>query len=94
MEWTFLDQDSAKDIREKVVRNMRLHSGSADEREHTAQQIKSIADQEPHLLDQEQLTAELGRLRRLNDSKACRLLEAVLSKVKASPQREWYRYSF
>ena len=71
---------------------MRLHGRSADEREHAAQQIKSIADGEPHLLDQEQLTAELGRLRRLNDSEACRLLEAALSKAKASPPREWYRY--
>ncbi len=71
---------------------MRLRSRSADEREHAAQQIKSIADKEPHLLDPDQLAAELVRLRRLDDPEASRLLEAALLNAKASPRREWYRY--
>lgn len=71
---------------------VRLHSRSAEERAHAAHQLESVASQGPHLLDQEQMNAELIRLRRLNDSEAAELLEKALSKVKASPRRELYRY--
>lgn len=71
---------------------MRLQSPSPGERSHAASQLESVASQEPHLLDQERLTAELSRLRRLNDSEAADLLGSALSKVEAAPKRDWYRY--
>jgi hypothetical protein len=75
-----------------VVFFNRLRSRVAGERTHAASQIESVATEEPHLLDEEQLVGEIDRLRQLDDSESAELLEKALLKVKESPKRARYRY--
>lgn len=70
----------------------RLHSSIPEERTHAASQINSVAKQEPELLDAEQLTKEISRLKRIGDEDARDCLIEALEGVRKSTREPHYPY--
>jgi len=72
----------------------RLHSSSAEEREHTVYAICDIASKEPEILSVAELEEAALHLRSIGDTDAYSRLTEALSKAKAARHMPRYRYGF
>lgn len=70
----------------------RLGGEIPEERTHAAKALGDIADEEPGLLDPQELRDALSRLNRLKDKDAVAVLLKAIPKVRAAPRVGRYRY--
>jgi hypothetical protein len=70
----------------------RLQSNIEDERVHSANAIREIADEEPELLDVEELEKHLRHLKSIADSDSVTYLERAISKARNVTPLKRYRY--
>ena len=71
---------------------IRLHSLNTEERAHAACALSDIAEEEPELLDLDDLQQELSRLEGLGDDEASKYLLKAVPKVRAAKRRSGYKY--
>jgi hypothetical protein len=71
---------------------IRLRSAIAEERAHAAAALSGIADEEPEILDPEDLERELRRIRTIGDKDAAKYLERALPKVQQAQRIKGYKY--
>ncbi len=70
----------------------RLRSGIPEARAHAASHIRSVATEEPELLDAKRLTAEIKKLNRIGDTQSEEYLTEALEKVKKTKRVADRRY--
>lgn len=71
---------------------IRLRSSSPEEREHAAHALRDIAQKEPELLDREEISRELERLKALGDKKSAAVLKMILDRVRRVRRAAGYKY--
>lgn len=70
----------------------RLHSSDSDVREYAANALADIADEEPEILDPEELKQELSRLKKIGDNVAADFIAEALPKVERAERSSDYKY--
>lgn len=71
---------------------VRLRSSKVAERAHAAHCLADIAENEPEILDPEELGRELAHLEKLGDGKAARTIAKVFPKVRRASRVQGYKY--
>jgi len=70
----------------------RLRSDAPLEREHSATALVNIAEEEPELLDPNEIISEIRRLKAIGDRDTLKTLRRILPLIQAAKHKAWYKY--